>query len=247
MHVELLQFRYSPYNEKARWALDLKRLPHRRTDLMPGPHMGKVRRISGQTATPVLVIDGRATAGSAAILRELDRLQPSPPLFTQMPEVVAVEEMFDNDLGPRISRKVLALLLEDRGYFCRVFAEGQNSINRIAYRMMRPLAQGMVRRGNGITGQMAIDDGESALQEGLAFVAERSRATGYLAGYSLTAADIAAASILAMAVDPPNSTMTKPRPMPASTANWIASIQAHPGALWVRAIYARHRSVQTVD
>lgn len=247
MNVELLQFRYSPYNEKVRWALDLKQLPHRRTDLMPGPHMGKVRKISGQTATPVLVIDGRATSGSAAILRELDHLLPSPPLLTQSPKVMAIEEKFDNDFGPRIRRKVLALLLEDHGYFCRVFAEGQNAINRIAYRMMLPLAQGMIRRGNGITGQAAIDDGEGALHEALAFVADRSRATGYLVGDGLTAADIAAASILAMVVDPPNSTMSKPQPMPATTANWIASIQAHPGALWVRAIYAHHRSVQTVD
>lgn len=247
MNIELLQFRYSPYNEKVRWALDLKRLPHRRTDLMPGPHMGKVRRISGQTATPVLVIDGRATAGSAAILRVLDSLQPAPPLLTHSPEVAAIEAKFDGDLGPRIRRKVLALLLEDHGYFCRVFAEGQSAINRVAYRMMLPLAQGMVRRGNGITGQSALDDGESALQEGLAFVAERSRATGYLAGDGLTSADIAAASILAMVVDPPNSTMAKPRPMPVSTAKWIASIQAHPGALWVREVYARHRSVQAVD
>ncbi len=247
MNVELLQFRYSPYNEKVRWALDLKRLPHRRTDLMPGPHIAKVRRASGQTATPILVIDGHATVGSAAILRELDRLQPSPPLLTQSPEVGAIEEKFDADFGPRIRRKVFALLLEDLGYFCRVFAEGQNAINRIAYRMMLPLAQGMVRRGNGITGQAAIDDGESALHEALEFVADRSRATSYLAGDRLTAADIAAASILAMVVDPPNSTMTKPRPMPAATSNWIASIQTHPGALWVRATYARHRSVQTVD
>jgi hypothetical protein len=26
--IELLQFRHSPYNEKVRWALDLKRVPH---------------------------------------------------------------------------------------------------------------------------------------------------------------------------------------------------------------------------
>ncbi len=245
MDIELLQFRYSPYNEKVRWALDLKQLQYRRTDLMPGPHMAKVRKISGQTATPVLVVDGRAIAGSAAILRELDRLQSEPPLHAEQPDVAAIETKFDGDLGPRIRRKVLALLLEDHGYFCRVFAEGQSAVNRVAYRMMLPLAQGMVRRGNGITGQAAIDDGESALQEGLAFVAERSRATGYLVGASLTTADIAAASILAMVVDPPNSTMTKPRPAPATTAKWITSIQSHPGSAWVRAVYARHRVTST--
>ena len=37
--IELLQFRHSPYNEKVRWALDLKRVPHRRHSLLPGPHV----------------------------------------------------------------------------------------------------------------------------------------------------------------------------------------------------------------
>ncbi len=52
--LELLQFRHSPYNEKARWALDFKQLPHRRRSLLPGPHMGVVKRLTGRTETPVL-------------------------------------------------------------------------------------------------------------------------------------------------------------------------------------------------
>jgi len=242
MDVELLQFRYSPYNEKARWALDLKRVPHRRVDLMPGPHMARVRRLTGQTATPVLVIDGRAIAGSAAIVRELDQLWPEPTLQAAAPASTAIETRFDDEFAPRIRRKVLALLLEDHGYFCRIFAEGQNAANRLIYRALLPLAQGMVRRGNGITGPSAIEDGERALQEALTFVAERSRATGYLAGNSFTAADLAAASALAMVVNPPNSTMTKPEPMPAAFASWVASIQAHPGTAWVKSIYSRNRT-----
>lgn len=245
MDIELLQFRYSPYNEKVRWALDFKQLPHRRTDLMPGPHMRRVRSASGQTATPVLLVDGRATAGSAAILRELDRMRPLPPLATDDPRVAKAEALFDDDFGPRIRRKVLALMLEDHAYFCRVFAEGQSLANRLTYRALLPAAQGMVRRGNGITGAAAIEDGERALQEALAYVAERSRATGYLAGAAFTAADVAAASILAMVVNPPNSTMTKPMPMPANLAAWVASIQGHPAAAWVRSTYARHRTSPT--
>ena len=34
----LLQFTFSHYNEKARWALDFKRVPHVRRSLIPGPH-----------------------------------------------------------------------------------------------------------------------------------------------------------------------------------------------------------------
>ena len=68
--IELLQFRHSPYNEKVRWALDLKRVPHRRRSLLPGPHMATVRKLTGRTTTPVLILDdGRALDGSARIYR----------------------------------------------------------------------------------------------------------------------------------------------------------------------------------
>jgi len=41
--IELLQFRHSlsPSNEKLRWALDIKRVPHRRRSLLPGPHLAR--------------------------------------------------------------------------------------------------------------------------------------------------------------------------------------------------------------
>ena len=48
--IELLQVRHSPYNEKVRWALDAKRVPHRRRSLLPGPHMGGVTTLTGTGA-----------------------------------------------------------------------------------------------------------------------------------------------------------------------------------------------------
>ena len=79
--LELIQFRYSHYNEKARWALDFKGLPHRRTSLLPGPHMGKVKKLTGQTSTPVLRLGGRYVAGSAAIIAALEQAHPEPALY----------------------------------------------------------------------------------------------------------------------------------------------------------------------
>ncbi len=51
--LTLLQFPYSPYNEKARWALDYKRVAHRRRSFLPGPHKLKIRRLTGQSGLPV--------------------------------------------------------------------------------------------------------------------------------------------------------------------------------------------------
>jgi glutathione S-transferase len=80
-HVVLHQFASSHFNEKARWALDWKGIPHRRRTHLPGPHAPALQRLSGQRATPVLVIDGDVIAGSAAILAALDARFPERPLL----------------------------------------------------------------------------------------------------------------------------------------------------------------------
>ena len=248
MDIELLQFRYSPYNEKARWALDIKRLPHVRRSLLPGPHMGQVKKLTGQTATPVLKLDGRWIAGSAAILAALEGRGAVPsllPVAADMRErALAIEKRFDEDWGPRIRRATLDALLGDLGYFRDVFADGQPPLRRLIYRAVLPLAKGMVRKGNGIDRPGAVADGNLALDEALDFVAREAGASGHLAGGALSVADIAAASMLAMAVDPPNSPMTRPRPMAAGFAAWVARRQDHPGAAWVRRLYADHRGAR---
>ena len=74
--VELLQFPYSNFNEKARWALDWKGIPHRRRNLLPGPHALAVRRIAPETTVPVLRFPDTVVQGSARIVAELDRRYP---------------------------------------------------------------------------------------------------------------------------------------------------------------------------
>lgn len=246
MDIELLQFRYSPYNEKVRWALDLKRVPHRRRSLLPGPHMGTVRRLTGRTGTPVLVVEGQALDGSARILARLEELFPEPPLYPAAPaeraEAARIERRFDEDIAPRGRRAILAALLETPMYFGRVFGAGHGAPARFAYGLTVPLAAPLVRKGNAIAGTASVEDGLAAFAEGLDFVARAATATGYLVGRSFTLADLAVASVLAVCVDPPDTPMTRPRPMAAPCANLIARFRDHAGSEWVRAIYARHRN-----
>jgi glutathione S-transferase len=243
--IELLQFRYSPYNEKLRWALDLKRVPHTRTPLLPGPHMGRVKKLTGRTQTPVLVADGRAMDESARLLEWLERKYPNPPLLPTDPaereRALAIEARFDHDIAPRGRRAILAALLESPMYFGRVFGAGHGTIAQMAYGAIVPLAATLVRKGNGITGAASIDDGVRGFTEGLDFVAKEAAATGYLVDARFTIADLSAASVLAVCVDPPDSPMTRPQPMAPPCARLIARFRDHPGAAWVREIYRKHR------
>lgn len=246
--IELLQFRHSPYNEKVRWALDLKRVPHRRRSLLPGPHMGTVRRLTGRTTTPVLVADGVAIDGSARILDWLDERFPQPRLLPADPaardEAMRIQRWFDDDLTPRIRRTVLQALLADPGYFAAVFADGGSALRRIGYACTVPLARGLVRKGNGITGADAVQDGLVAARQALDFVAGRSAATGHLVGDGFGVADLTAAATLAVLVRPANSPMRAPQPVAPTFRALVEQHASHPGAEWVRRIYAAHRGAE---
>jgi glutathione S-transferase len=243
--IELLQFRYSPYNEKARWALDLKRVPHRRRSLLPGPHMIGVRRRTGQTQTPILRLDGRWIAGSAAIVAALDARFPVPRLTpdgeADQREARDIERQFDDDWVPRMRRPVLAALLGDGAYLCRLFGEARGAVALALYRATFPAAKGLIAKGNGIQGPASIEDGLVACGEALDFAARRAAATGYLVGSRFSTADLAAAAGLAPIVDPPASPMQRPTPRPAALEALFERWRAHPGAVWVRSIYAQHR------
>lgn len=244
--IELLQFPYSHFNEKARWALDYKGVAHRRRSLMPGPHMGEMRRLTGQTQTPALCVDGAYVIGSASIIDWLESQFPEPALYpadpAQRERAMDLQAHFDREVGPQVRIGALSALLESKGYMASMFGEGQGAAKRIFYRCVFPLAADKVRRGNGITGPEAIERAVEATQAALDLVAAESAATGYLVGDSFSVADLTAASLLAVCADPPNSTMSRPKPIPPAFQAWLDRWKDHAGTAWVLEVYRRHRN-----
>ncbi len=251
MDLELLHFRYSPYNEKVRWALDLKRLRHARRSLLPGPHFRTVNKLTGQTATPILRLEDRWIAGSSLILDILDARYPTPPLYPaddrQRAAAVEIERLFDEELGPRMRRPLLATLIQDAGYITRVFAGDKPAYIRLPYRLTFPFAKGLIARGNGITGPQSVEDGLAAVETALALVADQSASTGYLVGDAFSIADLTAASMLSTLIDMPGTPMERPKPRPAALVKLIEPWADHPGADWTREIFARHRGPGAAD
>ena len=243
--ITLYQFRFSPYNEKVRWALDYKGIAHRRVSLLPGPHIGKARKLSGQSATPILVIDSDVIAGSADILDEIERRFPDRPLGPAgevgRARAAQVERIFDDGITPKIRRAVLAAMIDSPGYMARCFAQGHSGFVRVFYGLALPFARGLIKKGNGITGRDSVREGEAAAQEALDWVVAETAATGYLFGTAFSRADLVVAAHLAPLVDPPHADMQRPSPMPRRMRKWLARWRAHPGAAWVMAMYAKHR------
>ena len=243
--IELLQFPYSPYNEKARWALDWKGLQPRVANLMPGPHLPRLRKLTGQAKTPVLRLDGNYVCGSAAIVAALEELQPEPRLIPQEPalraQALEIQRLFDEDFGPPMRGAVLAAIIPHARYTASLFSEGQSAAQRVLYRLVFPLARGLIRKGNAIETPQQVQAGIDATQLAFDYVVAHAGPAGYLAGDSFTVADLTAASFLAAAVDPPNSTMERPKPHPPGLSAWLERWRSHPGRQWVLDMYARHR------
>jgi glutathione S-transferase len=103
----------------ARRMLELKGIPYKRVDLMPVISRGALRALRFPSNTvPSLKIDGRKLTGSRVIGRELDRIQPQPPLYPTEPDQrVAVEEAErwgDEDLQAPVRRILWNALKRDR-------------------------------------------------------------------------------------------------------------------------------------
>ncbi len=103
----------------AKLILDHKGIAYKRTDLMPGIHKAalKALRFPG-TTVPAMTIDGRKVQGSREIARELDRVQPEPPLFPADPEarteVEEAERFGDQDLQAPVRRILWNSVKRDR-------------------------------------------------------------------------------------------------------------------------------------
>jgi glutathione S-transferase len=78
--VKIWRIPYSTNVERVALALGHKGLSAAWVDVDPSDR-GEVERLSGQPLVPVLELDGRVIADSTAIIEELERLHPDPPLY----------------------------------------------------------------------------------------------------------------------------------------------------------------------
>jgi glutathione S-transferase len=87
MAVKLYGTPPSPPSHGARLMLERKGIDHKVIWLLPGmwPALLRTRGFRGGTV-PAMKVDGRRIQGSTLISRELERLQPEPPLFPTDPE-----------------------------------------------------------------------------------------------------------------------------------------------------------------
>jgi len=243
--VVLHQFRFSHYNEKARWGLDWKGVPHARVTYLPGPHAPQIGRLSGQSMTPVLVLDGEVIAGSARILDALEKRFPERALYPADPALrrraLEIQERFDREVGPAARTVLFSVLIDEPDYLCRVFAGHRSRPVRALYRATLPLAKARIARANGTQDAAGIARAFEITREALDFVAKEVEGRGQLVGDCFSVADLTCASLLAVLTQPPHPDMQRPQPMPERIEALLARFAPHAALQWVLDQYRLHR------
>jgi glutathione S-transferase len=241
---ELLQFEFSHYNEKARWALDYKRVPHRRRSLLPGPHVPVMLRLSGQKSVPVLRTDSRVVTGSAPIIDHLESTHPAPPLYPEDAEERAraldIQRWFDDEVGPQIRRAFFFDTVHHPRYLCGLFTAGKPLLVQRLYSAVFPAIRLVMSKDMELTAAGAAAGCERT-REGLDFVLEHAGPEGYLVGQRFSVADLAAAAILSPTILPPEFPVPIPEPKSPSLRSWLGRWADHAGTRWILETYRRHR------
>lgn len=240
----LWHLKVSNYNEKARWALDYKNIPHIRRAAVPGQHRAKARQLTGGDTFPVLILDGQAIGDSTRIIEELQHRWPDPPLYPPDPQerrkALELEEFFDEDLGPYTRQLILYSVLPDPKLMLGAFVP---DLRGLRYLLVRASYPGVRRR---VVADFDLNDESVAYaHDKLAAAGGRFRDTrgpsGYLVGNRFTVADLTLASLIAPLVAPSEF----PYPQPQRDHPRLAPLRDALDRLelldWTREMYARHR------
>lgn len=236
----------SHYSEKARWALDCKAIPYRVRAPVPGAHIPVALWLTrGRHYTvPVLDLGGERIGDSTAIIAALEARYPEPPLYPRTLEqrrrALALEEWFDEELGPYIRRFVFHELLRDPERFAEVGAKAAPRAFQLMGSGGAACARALIGWRYGAHSDDAAETARARIIAAFDRLEAELGAGEYLVGESFTVADLTAAALLYPLVRPPEAYVTIDR-MPEPVERLRAQLRARRGYRWVEETFRRHR------
>ena len=243
-HLEI-----SHYNEKARWALDYKRVAHLRRAVTPGLQELTARRLRAGRTVPILELNGRAIGDSTRIIEEIERRWPEPPLYptdaAERSRALELEDYFDERCGPDARRVLFGDNLVEPETFLAMFAGADRRRSGLR-KTLTPLAVRLVKWRFEVRPE-TVEESREKVRAAFDRLEAEVGPSGYLVGESFSVADLTAASILGLFVVPPEFPYIKlpPDERTARFRRFRDSLKERPGFGWVEDMYARHRGVSS--
>ena len=241
----LWHFPVSHYNEKVRWALDYKRVPHRREtrflDYMPRAFLA-----TRQLRLPIVFFEGEAVADSTKIIAELEQRNPEPRLYPtdadELKKALALEDALDEGVGPAVRTFIVGEAWErdSRGTIDLLATGIPDASTRLAKAIAPVMRANYLwrHRINAKTRAVAKDQILSALDQ----VEQSLGPSGHLVADSFTVADLTAAALLSPLVRPVESQYPIDEALvPEAVLEFADAIASRAAIRWVSDIYRRYR------
>ena len=234
----------SHFNEKVRWALDYKRIAHRR-QVLGADYLIRAWRATGRGTLPILFLDGRAIGDSTHIIAALEARYPEPPLYpgdaAARHRALALEDYFDEQLGPALRAAIVTpLFRHDPDLALRVLTTGMPDK---AYQTLRPLVRifpAFYRFRHKIS-DSKLEADRATVNAALDRIEQERQGRPYLVGDAFTVADLTAAAMLGALLQPPEIQYPLRVELPPYLQDYRATLLQHPATQWAAGIYRRHR------
>jgi glutathione S-transferase len=245
MSVVLWHIELSHYNEKARWALDYKGIPHERRVPIPGLHgvRASILTRGAQRRLPVLALNGKRIGDSTAIIAALEEHRPNPPLYPDDPEqrarALELEEWFDENLAPPLRRFVWHHTLPDTDAVIAALFTRPSPIRASMLRATAPVARWAVRRDYDISDETAAQ-ARRQIVSAMDRLEVELQPSGYLVDDAFTVADLTAAALFTPVLAPPERPYL-PQTVAGPVLELREELSKRPGGKWVAEVYRRHR------
>jgi glutathione S-transferase len=239
----------SHYSEKVRWALDHKRIPHRRRAVPPGVHIALALWLTrGHTDTfPVLELDGERLGDSSAAITALERRHPERPLYPEDPgerrRALELEDFFDEELGPHAR----LLPLHEMRSEPELLGDFAARATPPPLDRAKPLLAAYARLYTSARFGTAPEGAAAAARAGILAAFERIEAElaagdgVHLVGERFTVADLTGAALAYLVVLPEGGPLPSDLPQSAGMRTFRAEIADRPAYRWVEETYLRYR------
>src|SRR3954471_10782011 len=236
----------SHFSEKVRWALDWKRIPHRRRVMPPGLHpFGGLLLTGGRHFTmPVLVMDGRGLGDSTAIIAALEERFPSRPLYpadrASRARALELEDWFDENLGAYARQWGFnALLSEPEAVEAFAVKQTEWAPFEIPTDKFVPVAKAFLAARYSTSNEAGGEPARRQLPEALDKLEAELDGREFLVGNRFSVADLTAAALFYPIVVPDEGPWQPVRT--AAFQEFQDSVRERPGFRWVEETFRRHR------
>jgi len=244
--IRLWHLPTSHYSEKVRWALDHKRIPHaRRVPIVaPPPLVSFVLTRGASTRFPVAQFDGRVVNDSTAIIAELERALPDPPLYpvdaAGRERALGLEDWFDEGLGAHVRLVALNAVTRDREVLAQLAARHAPASMRRFPDVWAGQFGGYLRRRYGLADRGALERARAEIGTAFDRLERELGDRDHLVGDAFTVADLTAASHFYWLIQPPEGPRIVSR-LPQPLVELMAPHRQRRGYRWVLDTYRRHR------